>query len=407
MRSSPAYPLLLAALIAAGGAAGYLLGRPAAPALQAASAAVPDGTGRAAGKDGGGERSSTATALAVMEKLKADDPTDRDTGKQIAAWEKIRAFTVEQCLAALDENGEQATAVTRNEAACMLYYRLGELAPVLALKRAMALATPLDTHFMRPVFIAWFRKDPDAAYAWSMQLPEGQRDHLGAADKMAATLRSLPPEEMLRRTEGKDPVLRQLAIVNIAELAANNPAEREAFLRTLDSLEGDDRYLGMKMLLRTWGGSDPAAVLENWDSFKYQDRPDGRPVRDEVIARWASRDPAGALGWMDTHPDKAELHQQLEAFRRWSDRDQNAADRWLEGRADPQAIAAEMVKQGHANSLSSPAYFSDQAKRKQADQLRGYYRVWSKTDPEGAARWISGIDAASAAALNTPADESR
>lgn len=409
MSSSRTYPFLLAALVAAGGSAGYLLGRPS-PASTATSAdSAPVAASAPGAKEGGEASSSKAVALAVMAKLKADDPTDRDTGKQLEAWEKIRAFTIEQCLEALDANGEKATAVFNNEAACMLYYRLGELDPELALKRARALPFPFSSHFTNPVLVAWFKKDPDAAYSWSLKLSMKSQEQLGIAEMMMATLMNLPPEERLRRTEGKDPQLRENIIVGIAELAAKDPARREAFLKTLEGWQGDDLYAGMKILLRTWGGQDPAAVLENWESFKFQDRPGGRPVQEEIIARWANRDPAGALGWMDEHPDKVEFPRQVEAFRKWVNKDQAAAEKWLEGRSEPELIASELVKQMHADSLRETMghVYSDQAKQKLADELRGYYRIWSKANPDQAAEWISGIDAGSAAKLKDPTDESR
>lgn len=114
MKSSRSYPLLLAALIAGGGTAGYLLGRPVPLKKEASASAATLPAAAMAAKDSSGETSSKAEAMAVMEKLKADDPTDRDTGKQLAAWEKIRGFTIAQCLAALDANGEKALAVTTN-----------------------------------------------------------------------------------------------------------------------------------------------------------------------------------------------------------------------------------------------------------------------------------------------------
>lgn len=407
MSSSRTYPILMAALIAAGGTAGYLLGKPKTGPDIATAAKLDDPTRSPGPEDKDREASSKEAALAVMAKLKADDPTDRDTGKQIAAWEKIRGFTVEQCLAALDAEGEQATPVTRNEAACMLYFRLAELDPQLALKRAKELTPPLDGHFMRPLFTAWFRKDPEAAYSEAMKLPDSLRENLRVTEMMYSTLLSLPPDEMLKHAEGKDPEVRQNLIAAMAELSAKDPAQRDAFLKRLEGYEGDERYYGMKTLLRTWAAEDPAAVLENWDSYKFQDRPNDRPTRDEIIGRWAFKNAPEALDWMDTHPDKVQFSQQVDAFRRWTDRDRAAADQWLEGRAEPQAIAAEMVKQTHANLLRSGHMLAGQYKEKHFDQARGYYRVWSKADPEGAAQWLSSIDAASAASIQGNADENR
>ena len=408
MRSTRAYLLLLAALIAGAGTAGYLLGRPASPGSAAPDRAAPSSPPRAAAAgEEKREASSDAAALAVMAKLKAGDPSDRDTGKQIAAWEKIRGFTVEQCLAALEANGEKATATTRNEAACMLYFRLAELDPLLALKRAKGLASPLDGHFMRPLFVAWFRKDPDAAYSEAMKLPDALRERLRATEMMYPALLSLPPDEMLKRAEGKDPAVRRNLIAAMADLAAKDPAQREAFLLRLESFDKDDRSIGMRFLLSGWASSDPAAVLENWQNFNHMDGPGERPMRDEIIGRWAFRNAPEALAWMDRHPDKVEFSQQVDAFRRWTGRDRAAADRWLEGRSEPQAIASEMVKRTHSNLLQSGHMYSDQAKGKLTGQARDYYRIWSKSDPEGAARWLSGIDAASATSFKDNADERR
>lgn len=181
-----------------------------------------------------------------------------------------------------------------------------------------------------------------------MKLPEKQQGQLAIADTMSATLMALPPEEVFHRAEGKDPVIQQNLVAALGELAAKDPAKREAFLQTLEGFTGDERYFGTRILLRTWGGADPAAVLENWESFEHEDRPGDRPLREEVIARWANRDPAQALGWMDGHPDQVELPQQIDAFRRWAGKDRAAADRWLEGRAAPGAIASGLVKQMHA-----------------------------------------------------------
>ena len=407
MRSSRTYHLLLAVLIVAGGSAGYLLGKPK-DGRKITTASIASNATHASGlKDASNDASSKEAALSVMAKLKADDPTGRDTGKQIAAWEKIRGFTVEECLAALDADGEKATPTTQNEAAFMLYFRLAELDPHLALKRAGGLASPLDGHFMRPIFAAWFRKDPEAAYSEASKLPDSLRENLRITEMMYSTLLSMPPDEMMKRAEGKDPEVRQNLIAAMAELSARDPAQRDAFLKRLEGYGGDERYYGMRTLLRTWATEDPAAVLENWDSYQFQDRPGQGTTRDEIIGRWAFKNAPEALGWMDTHPDKVQFSQQVDAFRRWTDRDRAAADQWLEGRAEPQAIAAEMVKQKHANLLRSGHMYGEQYKEKHFDQARGYYRVWSKADPDGAAQWLSGIDAASAASIKGNADESR
>ncbi|WP_035601736.1 hypothetical protein [Haloferula sp. BvORR071] len=401
---------LLLALAAAGGSwIGYLAGAGPDLAETMWAAREKPTTTREARRDTGHQALSRPNATDVLLKLKSGDPGGSNRLLQAKAWEDVRTFTAEQCREGLRVTGTGTIEEMSPPGAEMLFFRWAEVDPQAAMGAAMDLSKPFNLQYARSVLAAWFKNDPEAAYRWSKSDPRMAKN-LRTEEMMGSVLLGEPAESAMAKAmlmgEG---VRERVFCVNGAIAGSSGKEERDAFIKKLSKFGEDERYAGTRLLLRSWGAQEPREVLDHWDEFSYQDRPGGRPVRDEILGRWGARQPAEAMTWLDENPLPDRQARQLDIYSRWVERDSEAAGQWLEGRENAGDYAELLVKQALSQALNNTMdhFSSKQVTERRDELLRRHYQLWERKQPEAATVWLNQLDAASADKIRGDADEGR
>ena len=193
-----------------------------------------------------------------------------------------------------------------------------------------ARTTPDDRRLLQAAFDIWIELDPAAATRWVGEVPASPGlDHLRLArqagrewaklDALAAATWACALADDARAQDLARALLPGLAEKDSARALALATARGDAFL---DSI--------LPALMEPMAKTDPASALRTYGSRLWKNGEGFYPLRD-TIAKWVTREPAAALGWLLAQP-------------RRSDSD---ISQWLSnlthGGADSAAIASALV----------------------------------------------------------------
>ena len=265
---------------------------------------------------------------------------------------------------------------------------------------------------MAATLAGWASTDADAALAWFGGLPEGKYDQNGFSyalvhglsngdpDRAAAYVLGLAEagdkraEGMLGIVTGK--MMQSLGASNAARWAEGLPEgnmRSSAMGRVADRLFHEDKDAAIEWAA-TFGGSE-----------------DGKRVVEAVGREWSERDPAGAVGWLESLADgSGKTSGYRTAMREWAGRDPKAASEYLV--AMPQSgdrdhaiggFVGRLAWEDPVSAIQWAGEIGDGGHREEVLMQAGqaYYRK----SPEAAVEWLVGSglsEAAQAKVLEPP-----
>ncbi|MFT4641375.1 MAG: hypothetical protein ACI8T1_004712 [Verrucomicrobiales bacterium] len=203
----------------------------------------------------------------------------------------------------------------------------------------------------------WVRRDPDAAYAWAVSLPDDQR--AGALGGVVESLASTDPKRAAEMVLGME-----------------NDDER-------------NKYLGD--ISQSWGRQTPSNAIE-WAKTLGDEKQRNEAI-DEVLDGWAQRSPADAAAYVDALPaDERDQGHISEVAKEWARRDPAEAADWLsnqeEGRGKTASIAEVMTNWTTADPVAASSWLAEQPPSDSRDAgAATLARVTFDSDPEAALSW--------------------
>jgi len=210
----------------------------------------------------------------------------------------------------------------------------------------------------------WWQTDPNAAWKFAQNLPEGQ-------DRLAITLASYAME--------------------------NNPKATAVWAANLSDGSRKDRII--TSLTAMWAENEPQAAAEYVVGLPIS------PMRDEavisVVSAWAAQDPAKVANWVTEFPEGQTREYAIENVAiRWAATDPTAAAKWLDneltGRDRDMAIRAGATGLIESHPEIAVEWMAAIQNRPMRDnQMERVASLWLETEPELARRWIAQSDLSS------------
>ncbi len=323
-----------------GGAAGYFLLRPAAPA-PAAEAALPAGPVKLS--------SWSWQTTPTPPSLKRDE-----AALAVSAW-----------LALHDPSGKPAAYATRAAGLRALLVRLPAEGFPRLLEGLVASKADDDQRLLQIAFSAWTARDPATASLWiAGRLEKNSSDErlFGLAYEALRAWSAKDPEAAASWACAlrDDKLARRLAGGPLRSLAEKNPERALALARSRDD---DFRKVVLSSVLGPMGKKDPAGTLRTFAPELWKNGDGFYELRD-VISSWMKQDGSAALAWLLAQP-------------RDSDRD---ISNWLANLGDNTPAWRRTV----ADALVSNAAGSNRS-----DLMRDLFFRWGNEQPAEALAWLN------------------
>ena len=231
----------------------------------------------------------------------------------------------------------QAPSPERDQALIAALEEVAGIDPALAARWARSEAdAALRGPLLHAVLRRWASQTPQAAYRWTLALPETER-----ADAMAAVISGAAQQadedvRLASQLCRDDPIrAREYGDALISALSgtgAHRAAVRFAILAAPTG-EGEEGMKWLQAAMSEWSRQDPeSAALA---SLRLRDPGMRFEALMAVIPQWVQLDPAGAAEVMREVPEAVDRRNLLdETLRRWAETDPVQAGRWMT-RFDP------------------------------------------------------------------------
>lgn len=330
--------------------------------------------------------------IEVIQRLKRDEfLISRDYLRGIEAWNHVKNLSLAQVKEALATTGEKAAFANWNNLATQLFHRWGELDPEEAMRHVRQLGDAEAQNFGHAILVAWMKSDPEGAYRWSL----GDRKFAESIQfnrMLPGTLMSESAASAMEKSKLMGDGAPLAVAMTLAQTMADDAASRADFLSAIAGIDGKTRQDVIGTMINTWSWHAPEEVLEQWDRLPISGEQQ-KPLLETTLKLWGKREPAKAVEWMTAHPEKADLGQVQRIYRTWLEKDAATAGRWLEGRGDPGAFAADIVKQMHSESLNNTMgiNWSGLSQEEIQSNRQNHYRIWARAKPDEAALWLESI----------------
>lgn len=244
------------------------------------------------------------------------------------------------------------------------------------------------------LFENWSIKDPSAAAVALAQIPPGPALDSAASKVASAMANSSAPKKQISAWIGSIPQgsARQEALDGFyAEWGRTDPS---GALAEAASLTGADRGFALTGLVNSWAGEDPNSVLE-WGIR-------GANGFDEIkdfaiqsaVRSMASDDPAEAIRQIGTMPTALQPSANSALVEVWSETDAESAAAWLSSKPKGPQIDGAASRLALSLALEDPEMAMEwalaiTAPESRKNTAREVLQQWNRSNPESARAYAS------------------
>ena len=311
----------------------------------------------------------------------------------------------------------------------IVYQRYAELDPASAAQWVVTAKTGPDFspfNFAKLAIAHWVKKDPNTVAAW-LKAMENRAFATGLSTQMLSELAKVDPAAALRTfgpdlwNNGKNVWSLRPALTLWAQ---RDPAAMLAWV--LAQPRKNDRQLGW-WIGEISAGANPQALLAI--IIAQPSLPARESTMRQVLEKWSLKEPAAALAWAQSIPDRHQRnelleqlsyqdtdgnHKQILSFAlalpegknrierigdllgNWAGRDPTSTLAWIRDQKDPAVAAAAPAAQAAIlgaiardepqTAIAEWQALADEKTKREAISL--IIKSWSETDPGAALRWL-------------------
>ena len=321
--------------------------------------------------------------------------TEISAAESAAAWEIIRAFTVEDVKACLEEIPATPRREVNETLMSMLFFRWGQLDPQAAAEMASQSPYRENRRAIAAVATAWADRDPEAALRWAAK--SDSYDAKGTMGSMAGKmLAQQNPATALDRALAEFPFAAGNVALSLAMRTDDSEESRKAVLLRLVA-QPDKRLLERYVTgLSRRAASDPelasafVAELER-AGVEHSELASIQESLKAGIRRYERQEFPTVERGLDAN---LPVEQQKADYATWSYYEPEKAVAWAaqSGRAD---LVSGVVKRQSVELLRSnwqPGQ-GDQDSGRGEQRLVSQYETWRKLDPATAESWLKTMPA--------------
>lgn len=263
-----------------------------------------------------------------------------------------------------------------------------------------------SNHYISTALTSWAKQDPEAAIAWFRENTTKSPDFVDNNAKMAL-LKGVSTRDPSRALGlfselGIKPTDREYpqAMVNLA-LAATTPSQRSAFLEALRkhaAETGESSVNGIKQAVQRLGNMIAAEGFDSattWLADAKLTEKERSAFGEGLAEQIKDGDQAKWIGWMETNLPDSNVHNSIFlTVADWTRKDPRAAGEWLasteEGIARTHGIRAYSMEVAPYDPATAEQWaLTIPPGKNRNTALRGVHGNWPKSDPEGAAAFVT------------------
>ncbi len=225
----------------------------------------------------------------------------REFSQTAALFELAGRVSIAQLLDLIDAAGRITLPGERAAATGILYTRLVELDPALAVEHVRARQEPAREDWLAAVFRTWARMDMEAAISAAVALEPIDRFSAGRAILLSMEGAPRKAREAVARALGLSGRLQEIELLTLRRRLSADP--EQDWQSALGEVSHQLRMQRLVTIAQTWARTDPLRVLAEAELLP-PGNARGAVIR-QVFSVWGAQDVEAALGWLKANPERA------------------------------------------------------------------------------------------------------